>query len=177
MPGSVARRGMVEPVKYESRYEVRKRLKRELSVSRNMLLRGIDVSPRFVIEGTSRSRMVVLTNMPASGKRRRTALHFLSDFIAFQMSNTIVYAAQTIAPSTLTTVLVSSDGYAAATQSVRDCGARFGEIVFHDPRHTDLDILNLFPHQPVQLSQEALHNIDSFMADNKIAPDTYVLEI
>ena len=173
----MVKRGMFEAGNYTSGHETHKRLKRELSVSQSMLLRGIDVSSRFVIDGTSGDRIVVLTNMPASGESRRTALHFFSNLIAFQMTEAFVYAAQTIAPATLTAVLVSTGGYAAATQTVQDLGASFGEIVFHDPRHTDLDILNLFPRLPTCISQEALDHIQSFMVDHEIAPNTYILEI
>ena len=159
------------------RCRLQARLKSELRFSRDMLRRGVDVVTRLVIQKPPDSQIVVLTNLPASGQKRRVALEFLSDFLAFHMSTSFVLAFQTLAPKMLTAVLVSRDGFAAATQSIHDGNQSFGEIVFHDPRHTDLDILETLPGIENRLSIETTEKIETFMANQEIAPNTYVLEV
>ncbi len=161
----------------DPRSRLQERLKLELRVSRKMLQSGVGVVSRFVIERASNKQIVVLTNLPTSGHGRQNALEFLSDFLAYHMSTSFVLAFQTLAPKMLTAVLVSRDGTEAATQSICDVGQGFGEIVFYDPQHTDLDILNLLPGKRRTLSDAAAERIQTFMVDQEIAPNTYVLEV
>ena len=157
--------------------EVRARLEAELRVSRHMLRHGIDVVPRFVMKGASGNQIVVLTNLATTGEKRGKALDFLSTFMAFQMCASFVMAFQTINPQTLTGILVSRDGCYAAMQEVDDLKRVFGEIVFHDPRHTDVDILGILPGKQGQLCHTAVESIRTFMSAHEIAPNTYALEL
>ncbi|MEM8975488.1 MAG: hypothetical protein AAGD43_25780 [Pseudomonadota bacterium] len=156
---------------------VRARLQVELRVSRHMLRHGIDVVPRFIMTGASGNRIVILTSLATTGEKREKALDFLSAFMAFQMCASFVMAFQTINPQTLTGILVSRDCCRAATQQVYDVQQVFGEIVFHDPRHTDIDILGILPRKQSQLCHTTVDCVRKFMSAQEIAPSTYALEL
>ena len=156
---------------------VRARLEAELRVSRQILRHGIDVVPRFVMTGASGNQIVVLTNLATTGEKREKALDFLSTFMAFEMCASFIMAFQTINPQTLTGILVSRDGCYAATQEVDNLQQFFGEIVFHDPRHTDIDVLGILPEKQSQLCHAAVYRVRSFMHAHEIAPNTYTLEL
>ncbi len=155
----------------------RARLSDELRVSRKMLRGGIEVGPRFVMARPQGDQMVILTNLATSGPKREQALQFVDTFMKFHMCDVFVMAFQTIAPKMLTAILVSRTGFAAAAHKIDALPDGLGEIVFYDPRHTDIDILDLLPGTRNDLSQNQLDSIRSFMEQNEIAPNTYTLVV
>jgi len=52
----------------------------------------------------------------------------------------------------------------------------FGEVVFFDPRHTDHDIIDLFPKGRVVLTHEDELEILDFLDQHEAWPNTFILE-
>jgi len=52
----------------------------------------------------------------------------------------------------------------------------FGEVVFFDPRHTDHDIVDLFPKGRTSLTHEDELEILDFLDQQEVWSDTFILE-
>jgi hypothetical protein len=139
----------------------RRDIHEELRISRKIVARGVEVTPRLVVYSPTGNHTLVLPLSDDEGERRA---HFRLArlFMVWKAATGFILSTELKMPDAITSTLVTRDEVIGASQLISRDPPRFAELVWFGRENVAAEIIDLLPAKSVYLTADEVLIIEEF---------------
>ena len=140
----------------------------ELRISRKIVARGMEVTPRLVVYSPTGSHILMLP-LPDNEEERRAHFRLAHLFMVWKAATGFILSVELKISGAITATLVTRDEVIGASQLITRDPVKFAEPVWFGREELGEEIIDLLPAKFVQLSADEMVIIGEF--ENGTVPE------
>jgi len=145
---------------------MRELIEAELARSREIIVSGSEIVPRFCIFAPE-GETIIFVQLPDDPDERTRRMSLVSSYMAVHMARSFVFSTELMEPDASSAVAVTRQGCEAGLQLITRAPLAFGETIWLDSSQVGDDLPAMLPGKIDSVTPEQIAEVDHLIAHNE----------